>query len=169
VFVTGACVLPASSPTPAPTRTEPRTVEVGTPLPIREPGDLPRLPEERAVIEAIAAAGLRVDRVAVSKFEDHIFGERKRARVFGAPIEGTRDRVRVDVLFLDSPVGEVRICPVDAGSNEYSIVTDGRRVSVGSAQEIFFAVSDRLFVLASDLRVREALRSALDLTVPICP
>jgi hypothetical protein len=118
------------------------------------------------VVDAIATAGFRVDYIGVSKFEDYIFGERKRARVFGAPT-GAGERVRVDVLFLDAPVGDVRVCPAPDPHN-YWIVTDGRRATVGGSGEIFFAISERYFVLSSDVRVREAMRVAFGLRVPTC-
>lgn len=120
------------------------------------------------MVDAMATAGFRVDSIGESKFEDYIFGERKRARYFGAPVGGTGERVRVDVLFLDAPVGDVRVCPApDSGPYYYSILTDGRRATIGGS-ETFFAVSDRFFVLSTDLRVREAMRVAFGLKVPTC-
>src|SRR2546422_9094625 len=154
----------AVDPTPTVIRT---TFATASP-PSRSPADLPVYPEEAAVIRAVAEAGFRVDRVGVSKFEDYIFGERKRARLFGAPIEGTRDRIRVDVLFLDAPAGSVSICP-DAGTYyEYSITIDGRRTTIGAIQPVFFAVGDHFFVMATDGRVREALFKGLGLATPLC-
>lgn len=156
-------MIPVTQPTPSQSGADATTV----PQPSDQRSPLPRYPEEAAVVDAIATAGFRVDSIGLSKFEDYIFGERKRARYFGAPVEGTRERVRVDVLFLDAPVGDVRVCPAPDPHN-YWIVTDGRRATVGGSGEIFFAVSERYFVLSSDVRVREAMRVAFGLKVPTC-
>jgi hypothetical protein len=55
-----------------------------------------------------------------------------------------------------------------AGPYTYSISIDGRNVSVGGAQQIFFGIGDRFFVMTSDERVRDALLRALGLSDPIC-
>jgi hypothetical protein len=168
-IVAGACTSPVSSPPSTASANQAGSVGLGR-QPSRDPADLPVYSEEAAVIEAIASAGFHVDRIGPSKFEEYIFGERKRARVFGAPVESTRrDRIRVEILFPDAPVGEVRVCPSSsAGPNEYSISIAGREISVGSTQPLFFAISDRFFVMASNEPVRDALRARLGLSIPPC-
>ena len=168
-IVAGACTSPISSPSPTATASQARTVEPAR-QPSRDPADLAVYPEEAAVIEAIASVGFRVDRIGPSKFEEYVFGERKRARVFGAPIESTRrDRIRVEILFPDAPIGDVRVCPSSsAGPTDYSISIAGRGISVGSTQPLFFAISDRFFVMASNEPVRDALRARLGLSIPPC-
>lgn len=154
----GGSSVPETAATPAPT--------VSLDL-SRFPDDLPRLAEEPAVIDALASTGFRVDRRGASKFEGYILGDHaKRGRLFDGWVDATP--ARVDVLFLDSAAGDIRVCPVpSAGPYAYSVFfVDGRSRIGGSA--MYFASSAQLFVLTSDPRLRDALSRTLDLSTPGC-
>src|SRR5687768_12497493 len=111
------------SPTPSLVGASPATSTpsgAATAGPSREPATLPVFPEEAAVVAALDAAGIRLTLIGASKFET-LLGERQRARVFieraGAGGAGA------DVLFLDRPVSDVRVCVSKAASglNRYEI------------------------------------------------
>ena len=140
-----------------------------TPAPSREPLDLPRFAEEQPVVDALSAGGMRVELVGGSKAET-LLGAARRARVFIGTLGGSR--VGADVLFLDAPAGDVRVCtsPGEAsGFTKFAIIVDGRPGSNGEgSQSMYFAVSDRYFVMSSDARVRDALQRGLGLSVPRC-
>jgi hypothetical protein len=137
--------------------------------PSREPTALPRYPEEQAVLNVLTASGMRVELVGGSKFET-LLGAARRARVFIGTMEGSR--VGADVLFLDAPPGDVRVCKTAGSSSGFThvaITVDGRPGSTGDgSQSMNFAISDRYFVMSSDVRVRDALRDGLALSEPRC-
>jgi hypothetical protein len=162
VLLAGACTsaTPAGRATPSPTV---------IPAASREPSELPRFAEEPAVVDALTAGGMRVELVGGSK-ADTLLGVARRARVFIGTLAGSR--VGADVLFLDAPPGDVRVC-TSAGSasgfTKFTITVDGRPGSTGEgSQSMSFAVSDRYFVMSSDVRVRDALRDGLGLSEPRC-
>jgi len=129
--------------------------------------ELPRLAEEPAVIDALASTGFRIDRRAASKFEGYILGDHaQRGRLFDGRVDATP--ARVDILFVDSAAGDIRVCPVPgADPYAYSILfADGSSRIGGSAT--YFASSARLFVLTSDPRLRDRLSSTLGLSTPGC-
>ena len=83
-----ACNLPGDSvtsqPSPSQSAGVPGTLQSPSPTirsGTRDPRDLPRHPEEGAVVDAILAAGYDVDQIGASKFEGY-FAEWKRGRVF---------------------------------------------------------------------------------------
>lgn len=132
-----------------------------TPGPAREPATLPVFPEEAAVVAALDTAGIRLALIGGSKFED-LLGERQRARVFieraGAGGAGA------DVLFLDRPMPDLRVCVSKAasGPNRYEIFLGDRRVSDGEGvQSVSFSVSDRYFIQAIGEHFSEALIKGL--------
>jgi len=137
--------------------------------PSREPAALPRYPEEQAVLDVLTASGMRVELVGASKFET-LLGRPRRARVFIGTIQGAR--VGADVLFLDAPPGDVRVCKTAGSASGFTkvvITVDGQPGSTGEgSQSMNFAVSERYFVMTSDARVRDALRDALGLSEPRC-
>lgn len=141
-------------------------------LPSRTPENSPRPAEAQAVITALSNAGFRLSYTSPSKF-DWILGDAsRRSGIFTGMIDSTP--VRVDVLFLDVPAEDVSVCTVDApGETKFTVRVRG--TMVGSAQvtgsatgPIYFAMSDRHFVMSSDLLVRDALRDALGLWEPRC-
>jgi hypothetical protein len=140
------------------------SISPGARGPAREPKDLPELADEARVIAALASVGLRPENIAASKFQD-LFGERRPARVFyaGNTVPGAW---RVDIVFLDEAAG-VRVCSTD-GRHEYTIRYKERPYAMSSTQEVFFATSDRMLVMASERTARDALLTALDLSVPTC-
>lgn len=152
----------------APIPTRPVQVESGQTKPVgpvREPKDLPELPEESRVVAVLSSIGLQVHQIAASKFQD-LFRERRPARVFGsAPF--IREPWRVDIVFFDS-LRDVRVCPSPAGGHSYTILLNGERAAMAGIQEVFFAAGDRLLVMASDVRARDALRTEFGLSIPLC-
>jgi hypothetical protein len=140
-----------------------------TPAPSREPSDLARFADEQPVVDALTAGGMRVELVGGSK-ADTLLGAARRARVFIGTLAGSR--VGADVLFLDAPTGDVRVCTspsAASGFTKFTITVDGRPGSSGEgSQSMNFAVSDRYFVMSSDARVRDALRDGLGLSLPRC-
>jgi hypothetical protein len=155
----------AATPAPPP----PSVSTSAAASPSREPTALPRYPEEQAVLDVLTASGMRVELVGASKFET-LLGAPRRARVFIGTMEGSR--VGADVLFLDAPPGDVRVCKTAGtapGFTHVVITVDGRPGSTGDgSQSMSFAVSDRYFVMSSDVRVRDALRVGLGLSEPRC-
>jgi hypothetical protein len=149
---------PASSVSPSPVTS-----------PSREPAALARYPEEQVVLDVLTASGMKVELVGGSKFET-LLGAPRRTRVFIGTIQGTR--VGADVLFLDAAPGDVRVCKTAGSASGFTkvvITVDGRPGSTGEgSQSMNFAVSDRYFVMASDVRVRDALRDGLGLSEPRC-
>ena len=138
-------------------------------MPSREPAALPRYPEEQAVLNVLTASGMRVELVGGSKF-DTLLGVARRARVFIGTLAGSR--VGADVLFLDAPPGDVRVCTAAgsaSGFTKFTVTVNGQPGSTGEgSQSMNFAVSDRYFVMTSDVRVRDALRVGLRLSEPRC-
>lgn len=133
--------------------------------PARNPKDLPELAEESRVIAVLSSIGIQVDHIAVSKFQD-LFRERRPARVFGSSFF-ISNPWRIDIVFFDG-IRDVRVCPSPAGSHSYTILLNGERAGMASIQEVFFAAGDRLFVMASDVRARDALRTEFGLSIPPC-
>jgi len=160
----GGCTAQTELAAPTPKPMVPTPSAVSVIAPVRVPDELPELPEERMILAALASAGLRPENIAVSKFQD-LFGERRPARVFyaGNTIPGAW---RVDIVFLDEAAG-IRVCSAEGG-HEYTIRYKERPSAIGSTQEVFFAIGDRMLVMASEMRAREALRTAFGLSVPGC-
>jgi hypothetical protein len=153
----GTAVAPSLTPTPT---------QAGA---TRVPQDLPRLSEEGPVIATLGSVGFRVDRIAASKFEGYLLGDRApHGRVFVT--SNFRTPGRVDVLFPEEPVSDVRVCPGSGGDPySYAVYIDDQPISsAGSTAEVFFASGPHFFVLASDRQARDALRDALGLAIPGC-
>lgn len=165
-----ACSSPNSGSSPqgsGPSATPVVTRAPSSGGPDREPHDLVRYAEEAAVIDAIVAAGFEVDQIRASKFEDYLFAEWKRGRVFYN--NSTKPRpFRVDALFLDSAPGAVRVCLVPGSGYDYSVVRDGRATTMGASAEVFFAFGDRHFVMTSEPAIHASLIARLGLRVPAC-
>jgi hypothetical protein len=166
-----ACNLPGDSVTSQPSPSQSAAVP-GTQSPsptiggsaTRDPRDLTRHPEESAVVDAILAAGYDVAQIGASKFEGY-FAEWKRGRVF---YNNYQTPFRVDALFLDSPLSNVRVCRVPGFGHDYSIVIDGRPATVGATAEVFFAVGNQFFVMTSQPAIHDSLIARLRLAVPSC-
>lgn len=156
-----------SQPSPGPSASVPASSSHSATLrgPDREPRDLPRYLEEDEVVDAIVAVGFSVDRIAASKFEEHLFSEWKRGRVF---YNNYQMPFRVDALFLDSAPGNVRVCRLPGAGYEYSIVMDRRPAAMGATAEILFAVGDRFFVMTDKPAIHASLVARLRLTAPGC-
>ena len=171
--VIGVACLPGDSATSqtisASSATPPGSVQSRSPNTVgsadREPRDLPRYSEETTVVDAIVAAGFDVDKIAASKFEEHLFAEWDRGRLF---FNNYQRPFRVDALFLESPPGDVRVCRLPGGGYDYSIVMDGRPAAMSATAEILFAVGDRFFVMTDQPAIRASLIARLRLSVPNC-
>ena len=139
------------------------------PQPAREPGYLPQFTEELPVLAALERSGMRVELIGGSKFEG-MLGSMHRARVFIGTIGD--ERVGADVLFLDAPVVDVRVCSSSGsapGFTKFTITVNGAPGSSGEgSQAMYFATGDRFFVMTSDARLRNALFKELGLQVPPC-
>lgn len=105
---------------------------------------------------------MRVHFIGVSKFQD-LLKQRRDARVFSSV---SAQPWRIDIVFFDA-LREVRVCPATA-LFEYSLVVNGEPAAVGSTAEVFFAAGDRMLVLSSDQRARDAIQGEFGLRVPAC-
>ena len=136
------------------------------------PPCLPLPSEERAVVGALANAGVGLSLVGVSKF-DWILGDAaRRSGTFTGTIDGTQ--VRADVLFLDLPANNVTVCTEERpGETNFTVRVDGRMhsaspVTGGATGPVYFAMNERFFVMSTNVLVRDALRDALGLSEPRC-
>ena len=158
-LVLAAClVCAACTPTPA----------GAAPTPSRNPATLPVFPEEAVVVAALGAAGIRVTRIGGSKFEA-MLGKRQRTRVFiEAP--GAAGAGEADVLFLERPINNVRVCVSNAGSgpNRYDIFIGDRLLSWQQGSQLFYSMSDRYFIQAFGKRFSDALMAGLGTVTPPC-
>lgn len=152
-----------------------RTATALSPSP--SPSTMPRADETRAITDALASAGVRLDRVLPSKL-DWLFGDAApRTGTFEVTIDG--QTTWVDVHILERTVGRIVACsgqPMTSEAGTFSVAADGRpQALVGSgptgwfsAGAMYFAASDRIFLVTPDLHVRERLLRALALRVPSC-
>ncbi len=135
----------------------------------REPADLRILPGESAVMSTFARAGMPVRMIGSSKFEG-MLGSRRPARVFTAA--ETWGAGGADVLFLDDPIGDVRVCTTPSttsGWTIYTIFIDGREVDrTDAGQVVLFSIGPGFFVQAFDSKTSDALRQGLGLDAPRC-
>lgn len=134
----------------------------------RSPATLPVFPEEAAVVAALDAAGIRLTLIGSSKFET-LLGDRQRTRVFieapGAAGAGA------DVLFLERPIDNVRVCVSKAASglNRYDLFIGDRLVDSGEGtQTVYYSVSGRYFIQAFGKRFSDALMAGLGTVTPPC-
>ena len=137
-----------------------------SPTPSREPATLPVFSEEAAVVAALDAAGIRLRLIGASKFET-LLGGRERARVFVETPGGDG----ADVLFLEGPVSNVRVCTSKAASglNHYDIFIGDHLIDSGEGtQTVFYSVSGRYFIQAFGKRFSDALMAGLDTVRPPC-
>jgi hypothetical protein len=120
-------------------------------------------------MSAFERAGMPVRRVGPSKFEG-ILGSRRPARVFTAA--ATWGAGGADVLFLDDPIGDVRVCATPStttGWTVYTISVDGRQVDRTEAgQLVLFSIGPGFFVQSFDTATSDALRQGLGLQAPRC-
>lgn len=165
-----SCDVSRVAPTGSPAKVIP-SASVSA-VPSRTPENSPRSAEEEAVVSALANAGIRLSLVGASKF-DWILGDAaRRSGIFTGTIDGTQ--VRADVLFLDTPAEDVTVCTEERpGEVKFTVRVQGRIQGTspvtGSAMvPLYFATSDRFFVMSTDVRVRDALQDALGLSEPRC-
>jgi hypothetical protein len=141
------------------------------------PSTLPTPDQETTITRALANAGIRVELMGQSKFEWVLRSAAPRSGVFSGHVDGRQ--ARAEVLFLEGPVDGLRACsrPDVTGLMTFTVSLRGRPQVLAngtatgytsSTAPVYFAISDRLFVITSDERLRDALRSSLGLTVPDC-
>jgi hypothetical protein len=128
-------------------------------------------------MQALAMAGVVGASVMPSKF-DWLFGTAApRSGIFSGTLDGTQ--VWADVHFLEAPIEGITACASRSASGEsiFTISLKGRPQVLGSgaatgalsgAGPMYFASSDRLFVMTPHARLRDALLPALGLSVPSC-
>jgi len=140
------------------------------------PSSLPTADEERTITEALVRSGARVSRVFPSKF-DWLFGSAgPRAATFEVTFEGYP--TWADVHVLERISGDIVACsgqPMTSLAGTFSVALDGRLQSLNSSVTgsissgaMYFAASDRYFVMTPELHLRDELLRVLDLTVPSC-
>jgi hypothetical protein len=158
-LVLAAClVCTACTPTPA----------GAAPTPSRNPAALPVFPEEAVVVAALDAAGIRVTRIGGSKFEA-MLGKRQRTRVF-TEAPGAAGAGGADVLFLERPINNVRVCVSNVASGpRYDIFIGDRLTSfIEGSPELFYSMSGRYFIQAFGKRFSDALMAGLGTATPPC-
>jgi hypothetical protein len=164
-----SCESPAATPAASTPAMTPRPASPS-------PSSLPRPAESRVVTDALTRSGMKVDDVFASKF-DWLFGSvAPRAGTFTGYVEG--QQTWVDVHFLDRAVGQIVACsgqPMTSTAGTFSVAVDGRLQSLSSGATgwfssgtMYFAASDRYFVMTPDLRLRDSLARDLKLSVPSC-
>ena len=142
-----------------------------------DPSRLPTPDQETTIVQAFASAGMRITLQGQSKFEWLLRAAAPRSGVFSGYVEGTP--ARAEVFFLERPVAGLTACmrPDAYGMTTFTVSLRGRPQVLSnssatghtsSTAPMSFAISDRFFVIASDERLRDALRSALGLSVPEC-
>ena len=141
------------------------------------PSTLPRADEARGIADALMSTGIRMERVVPSKF-DWLFGDAApRTGTFEVRIDG--QPTWVDVHFLERGVGTIVACsgqPMTSEAGTFTVAADGRPQTLSgsgptgwfSSGAMYFAVSDRIFVVTPDRQVRDRLLRALALRVPSC-
>jgi len=120
------------------------------------------------VIDAMTSAGMRVDLVGRSKWETYL-GTKRQARVFIGDLDGRR--TGADVIFLDSPIGDVRFCKLPdphPGFVAWTLSVNGLGSRGEGSLPTTFLYGQEHFVIAHDSRIHDALRDALGLSEPPC-
>ncbi len=179
VVLSAAVIAAVSCDVPAYAGASPTLVSAATPAGTAwpDPARQPKPDEAQLIVLALANHGVRGMIVFQSKF-DWLFGSvAPRSGTFQGAIDGTQ--VWADVHFLDTPVDGITACVrLDpARETAFTVSVKGTAQSlggsnvtgyIGSAGPMYFAVSQRVFVMTPDVRVRDALSSALALSVPGC-
>ena len=146
-------------------------------------GSTPRLAtadQQRSVVQALERSGARVTSVMPSKF-DWLFGNTSpTSAVFQGTLDG--QEFWVDVHFLAMPVGNLTACSNRGSSaeTEFTVSVNGQpqvagvsgqgRVtgSLGAAGPMYFAASERLFLMTPHAHALDALRGSLAVSPPLC-
>jgi hypothetical protein len=134
----------------------------------REPLDLPVLPWEPDIVDAVNANGGEVERVGGSKFEGFL-GDRRQARHFRWEI-GTRAG-GAEVIRLD-PSAFVAMCAAPLASSStftgWTLRVDGKVLpGIEGTARVFPLVSPKFFALAFDAE-SAAVLSSLGFSLPPC-
>jgi hypothetical protein len=135
----------------------------------RDPADLAVLPGEGAVMSAFERAGMPVRLIGLSKFAG-MLGSMRPARAFTAAQSWGAGGA--DVLFLEEPIGDVRVCTTPSAIPGWTINTlfvNGREVDRTEAgQLVLFSIGPGFFVQSWDTATSDALRLGLGLEAPRC-
>lgn len=165
----------ATVATPSPTAAELPTVVPSA------GGRTLRLPTpelQRTVVQALESTGARVTTVIPSKF-DWLFGN---TSPMSATFQGTLDggeEFWVDVHFLAAPLENLTACSnrASSGETEFTVSVNGQPQVfgegsvtgyLGSAGPMFFAGSERVFVMTPHARALDVLRGPLAVSPPRC-
>jgi hypothetical protein len=174
-LVTAAMACDVSTfATPSSTPAEFRTVAPsGT-------GSTPRLAtadEQRTVVQALERSGARINSVIPSKF-DWLFGNTSStSAVFQGTLAG--QDFWVDVHFLATPVDNLTACSSrgSSGETEFTVSVNGQPQVAGQGRitgslagtgPMYFAGTERLFLMTPHAHALDALRRSLAVTPPRC-
>jgi hypothetical protein len=142
-------------------------------------GNAPRLAnadQQRTIVQALERSGARVTSVVTSKF-DWLFGNSApTSAIFQGTLGG--QEFWVDVHFLATPVNNLTACSNrGSGETEFIVSVNGQpqalgggRVTgyLGSTGPMYFAGSDRLFMMTPHAHALDALRGSLAVSPPPC-
>jgi hypothetical protein len=133
--------------------------------------------QQRTVVQALERSGARVRNVVPSKF-DWLFGNTSpTSAVFQGTLDG--QDFWVDVHFLATPVNNLTACSKrgSSGETEFTVSLNGQPQvatggtvtgSLGAAGPMYFAASERLFMMTPHAHALDALRGALAVSPPLC-
>lgn len=143
-------------------------------------GSAPRLPtpeQQRSTVQALETSGARVARVSLSKF-DWLFGNvSPAAAIFHGTLNG--QDFWVSVHFLAAPLENITACSDHglSGETEFTVSVSGRPQVLGNAKvtgslastgPMYFAASERHFVMTPHAHVLDAVRRSLAVSVLPC-
>lgn len=143
-------------------------------------GATPRLAtadQQRTVVQALERSGARISSVVPSKF-DWLFGNTSStSAIFQGTLNG--QEFWVDVHFLSTSVDNLTACskPGVSGQTEFTVSVNGQPQVLaggsvtgylGAAGPMYFAGSERLFMMTPHAHALDALRGALAVSPPLC-
>jgi hypothetical protein len=167
-----ACDVPDLA-TPSASPAELRTVAPSSAASTR----LATADQQRTVVQVLERSGARVTSVVPSKF-DWLFGDTApTSAIFQGTLDG--EGFWVDVHFLATPLESLTACSSRgaSGETEFTVSVNGRpqvlgdgRVTgyLGAASPMYFARSERLFVMTHHAPALDALRRSLAVSPPSC-
>jgi hypothetical protein len=143
-------------------------------------GSTPRLAtadQQRTVLQALEGSGARITSVIPSKF-DWLFGNTSpTSAIFQGTLNG--QEFWVDVHFLAAPVDSLTACSSrgSSGETEFTVSVNGQPQALGEGRvtgylgapgPMYFARSERLFLMTPHAHALDALRTSLAVSAPLC-
>lgn len=162
---------------PPPQSTTPAELRTVAPSGIGSATRLATADQQRTIVQALERSGARVASVIPSKF-DWLFGNTSpTSAIFQGTLGG--QEFWVDVHFLTAPVENLTACSKHgvSGQTEFTVSVNGQpqalgegRVTgyLGSTGPMYFAQSDRVFVMTPHALALDALRGSLAVSAPAC-